>query len=425
MNGMAAVLENRHVIQKTVFDISFDSEEVAFEQHLALDDLIKRRLMSVIEEEFDKAADAEHVLVLSSLEINLGVMSYAGYRQEIEERLRQRLRELLWEKKSLAKKSETYNNPILIGKSASDLSHLHYYLVNGYFSWNANTRGSHAFERFLTHVIDNNPAGFVRLLRESSQRATMLGRLVTQLPVRAFADILKIFVLPETVNQLFALVDDVHELCKVSPSIQKIFGKDLSKAIWTRLFHVVLENSDINPEELIDRVLIDLLSNMQLTDKAESLLLIDESMHAQGLISRPIFKRMLQNFVTAGENLKVHTPTALSSTSELIKKSETTRYIQYRAPFKTRNSYLNSLSINPAYFAKEKISRNTKSVLKRTTPPLFSEKTTRIWVELKPRKMQVVVTGFQKSIIKMLLILGMHCAKKYQAPRKIYFLFPR
>ena len=80
-------MENQHIIENAVFDISFGSQAEAFAQQADLGVLVKNRLMRVVDQVFDEMSSGETVFRINSLEIDLGDVAYQGYQEEMEVRL--------------------------------------------------------------------------------------------------------------------------------------------------------------------------------------------------------------------------------------------------------------------------------------------------------------------------------------------------
>ena len=74
-------LTRSHILDNVEFDIAFASEEEAFVENLGLGDYASEHLLGVIDEVFDEVGSSG-VYRFASLELDLGEMVYAGYKDE-------------------------------------------------------------------------------------------------------------------------------------------------------------------------------------------------------------------------------------------------------------------------------------------------------------------------------------------------------
>ena len=105
------LMNNQHVIEELVFDISFSTEDKAFAEQAGLSDFVSKSLLGVVGNVFDEYANEHETLRIERLEIDLGVIAYQDYPHEMVERLGEQLRDRL--RKLLA----DYRNDIRVNAS--------------------------------------------------------------------------------------------------------------------------------------------------------------------------------------------------------------------------------------------------------------------------------------------------------------------
>lgn len=243
-------IKNRHVIEKTAFEVAFDREEDAFAQYAALEELVKRRLIKTVEQVFDEISDSTNVIQLESLEIDIGVVNYASYADEMDERLRVRLRELFQEKMRVEKVGDSQAIGV-ISEGKSDLGKIKYYLINGCLPWNAETLDGQAHVVLLERILKNSAKDFLVFLKKTECQDIIISRLVQQFPGKFM-------------KELFGLITNHQEpdLAKLAVHLQSILAnstvfknieqKKISDFLWEKLFDALLKKySSVNSDEIL------------------------------------------------------------------------------------------------------------------------------------------------------------------------------
>ena len=92
-------MSSQHHIDRAEFDTTYADAVVTPDQQAGLDEFIKSDLLRVIDEVFDdidrKSGNPAAVLCMERLEIDLGEISYRDYRQQMPQRLRRQLGQVL------------------------------------------------------------------------------------------------------------------------------------------------------------------------------------------------------------------------------------------------------------------------------------------------------------------------------------------
>jgi hypothetical protein len=103
----------RHIIEHAVIDMTFSSEDLAFEQQAMMSDYVQRRLMPVVDEVFTQYDSVDKVLRFDRLEIDLGTVGNHGFKDEMPRRLRERLSTVLREQLQSIETAPTATEAVL------------------------------------------------------------------------------------------------------------------------------------------------------------------------------------------------------------------------------------------------------------------------------------------------------------------------
>src|SRR5579862_417690 len=130
-----------HFIREFDFDITFASEEEAFEQHNRLGSFVTDRLTQIADEVFMKLSPTDgSVVSIDRLNIDLGVLPLSSWHEEAENRFRRELEDAIRSKLLLLQGAA--EPPSLVGKEGilnrreQELEALVFYLETGYLPWN-------------------------------------------------------------------------------------------------------------------------------------------------------------------------------------------------------------------------------------------------------------------------------------------------
>jgi hypothetical protein len=184
-------MDNWHVIEHAEFDISFGSEEEAFEQQADLGAFIQRRLMPVVDGVFNEMSSKGEVLRMDGLEVDLGTLVYHDFQDEMESRLRECLRSVLNEKR-LSIKAKPANNEGVFTRQQIELEQFEYFLVTGRLPWNAALSEGRTMDQRVQRIVQSSGAKFGKLLRSAAQKDAVIKRLVSQFPDEILAEIVRL-----------------------------------------------------------------------------------------------------------------------------------------------------------------------------------------------------------------------------------------
>ena len=168
-----------HLIEEVVFDVTFDTTALALEQQDRIQSFLTEKLLPAIDELFNRYSDADTVLNLDTVEIDLGDVPAGDFRNEITRRVTEQLGILLQEKRQQAKRTPAAGTA-LISRGMANLEQLEDFLMHGTLHWHADVTNDQLHEDLLDRVLQDNPAEFAAYLKRSAQRETLIERLVLQ-----------------------------------------------------------------------------------------------------------------------------------------------------------------------------------------------------------------------------------------------------
>jgi len=178
-------MNNRHVIEEVVFDISFPTEEQAFSEQTGLSDFVSKSLLGEVGSVFDEYANEHEILRIDRLEIDLGVVPCQGYPDEMVERLGKQLRNRL--RKLLA----NYRSDIRVKasggvgsftKSEVTLAVFEYFMRHGALPWHYKAISPEESQQLFSQLIKTQTDAVCRLLYQMGLPADMSIRLMAILP---------------------------------------------------------------------------------------------------------------------------------------------------------------------------------------------------------------------------------------------------
>jgi len=176
-------MDSQHIIEQTVFDISFATEDEAFAQQAVLNTFVSDGVMAVVDDVFDEFTDVHSVLRIDYLEVDLGVVSYQNYQVEITARLRERLSVRLREWKAITRAGGD-EGVLSIERKFSDLETLHYFIRYGHLPWYSQTyRVADRQQKFM-NVVELQCEDLIRLLASMTSSESVLDNLAEVLPLQ-------------------------------------------------------------------------------------------------------------------------------------------------------------------------------------------------------------------------------------------------
>ncbi|GEM_PF-3708201 len=181
-----------HKIKKIVYDVSLDSEELAYDFQSRVNSFVEYGLMPVINEVFDKLDRKQQIVTIDKLELNLGVVDNIDNEELVKDRLRDELTKVLSEKLASINHEPTALEKFMT-KEKSGYEHLIYFLEKGSLPWNNRYETYTSIEKILLQAIKNNQKDFVRWIRNAGKNSNIRHRIINQFKDPQIIDIVKSF----------------------------------------------------------------------------------------------------------------------------------------------------------------------------------------------------------------------------------------
>jgi len=163
MNAMSP----RHMLGTAVFDVAFASEEEAFAQHQDLAAHARERLLAVIDEVFDEVGGGGPVYRFDEIEIDLGELPPGDYREEMEQRLRLRLRALLLARLPVLQ-AEPVAGVSVVSRERAELERLEQFLSSGRLPWSARRDEAITLEQRAGPVLRDSGTDCIAYLKKKT-----------------------------------------------------------------------------------------------------------------------------------------------------------------------------------------------------------------------------------------------------------------
>ncbi len=248
-------MSKQHLIDQTVFDIAFDNETIAYELQSELDTFVKKALMLVVDDEFNRAFPADTDIRISNLDIDLGSIPYGDFQHEMPRRLREQLKDRLDEIR-LSLKSGTASNQEVAVSRGSQSDQLVFFLLHGYLPWYSRLQGQAALEKLLLHTLRTAGGEFRRFLQQTAYKDVVMQRLVKQFP-------------EALVGQVFGLLSPLHASqvednmsgLQQAMAEKGLIATGLIQQVWLQLIESVLkaDSAQLSAEQLFGQMLSSVL----------------------------------------------------------------------------------------------------------------------------------------------------------------------
>jgi hypothetical protein len=180
-------MNQQHLIDNAIIETAFAPDAVPVERRGEIEEFVKRDLMKVVDEVFDKldgnTGAADEVFRIDNLDLDLGEIPFAEYRQQMPRKLREQLMLALADRRPLTQAGQhgkPHSLPAPVDRGSAEQEQLFYFLRFGHLPWYSRLEGSEALETLLAEATDSNPARLVSFLHENAQRPEVMTRLEQQ-----------------------------------------------------------------------------------------------------------------------------------------------------------------------------------------------------------------------------------------------------
>lgn len=185
---------SRHLIEELVFEIAFASDNQAIRTEAYLSELLTATLLPVVEQVLDEFDDGQAVLLLPSLELDLGDIDQADFEQQAAQRLRVALDDALQRALPAARQARGDlaigaictdgggAGATLVSHQQSDLAQLAYFLDTGRLPWHADLASPRLHEQLLARLLQSGGDALWEVLARALSQPGSARRLVEQFP---------------------------------------------------------------------------------------------------------------------------------------------------------------------------------------------------------------------------------------------------
>lgn len=257
-------MKNRHLIDSAVFDIGFSSEETAFELQSELNGFVNQQLMTVLAEVFDVSSKNDSLLRIPVIELDLGAVPYADYREELPRRLREKLAEQLAEIRQSIGKNGAANSQSL-DRTTFRRELVEYFLVHGYLPWYANLAQGETIENLLTQQLASEPQALSLFLHVTVHKQRVCDRLAAQFDLKVTHKLVQLLA-ANCAERIKLLTEQFLMLWRSNDQADsmQMHASELGPRLWSKLIMLLLgKGSDqLNSEKLFENALLALLPKL-------------------------------------------------------------------------------------------------------------------------------------------------------------------
>jgi hypothetical protein len=239
--------EGKHIVQKFVFDITYDSEENAYKFQTWLSDFIKEKIVPLTNEVLSETTRG-YLVSTDQLTLDLGEISLA----HCEEEIYQKIRSQLYEKITLLLAGHYTGNAsekiTFLSKEHSDLQILDFFLQNGFLPWNVHQEvPSFSVKQLLLDLIEQHPVALKIYLEKVVSDNVLLTRLVRQFEDAVIWRIIALW--NEEPAYLKSFYQELVALYKKKSIIKNSFS-EFRDLIWPFLLKEVVLNRKVRFENI-------------------------------------------------------------------------------------------------------------------------------------------------------------------------------
>lgn len=231
-------MSSQHLIEEAHVELAFASEAEAGSQQAVLSDFVNSKLLREVDEIFNEQTEADSVLRIEHLEVDLGVVPFRDYQDEMVVRLRERLRDRLRDLKFRARHGES-SEAALTPTATTEFEVVEAILRNGYLPWHSRFYSVDEMRRLFMRVVKLQHVGVIRLLVSTPDRSAAYERLGEILPLEGLLILANSLYFRGT-NELSSLLDRLVDFHFTVASLKSISGMTRSDALHD-LWKVVVE----------------------------------------------------------------------------------------------------------------------------------------------------------------------------------------
>jgi contractile injection system tape measure protein len=239
-----------HIIDEVVFDFSYDSIAIAREHESDINTWLTEQLLPVVDSILNAFDDAQTVLRLDRIELDLGDISNDDFYSEIIRKVSEQLADQLRDagKSHSSEPLSTVNTSSAapqsirqISQSQVDVERLKDFLLTGNMAWHIDTLERNVHERMLAHVLQQTGNTFIQFLQQSQSttRRVLIKRLVKQFPSQHLARLLAELT-PASASLILDLMTVIQSVFAQAQSAV-VKPEELTNWMWMLTFETLLE----------------------------------------------------------------------------------------------------------------------------------------------------------------------------------------
>ncbi|TQF13969.1 hypothetical protein FJV41_21100 [Myxococcus llanfairpwllgwyngyllgogerychwyrndrobwllllantysiliogogogochensis] len=245
---------SRHHIRKQTLRVELESEAQALVLQPRLSDFNRKRLLAIIEQVFDSVDVPGLHLRIDRLDVDLGTVPLDNFEQVVEERLTERLREVV-EQAVHARRVAPAEGEQPRTEAEVRLELLEHYLLHGTLPYWAPRGAGFSFGALFAEVARSDPEALVVLVGRHASMGRVIDRLVLQLDQRSLERLITLLE-PKHAALLIDYIISLQALHRVEP-VLPLSERGLSRLLWSlTLTYLVKEaGSQFNRKSALKQLL--------------------------------------------------------------------------------------------------------------------------------------------------------------------------
>lgn len=290
-------MTRQHCIESAILEVDYASEQLAFSQQGAFEAFARGRLLAIVDEIFDELSDSDTVVRIDKLEIDLGDISPSYLYDDMESRLRDKIRECL-EEQVITHQAVPGANVDVVSRKRSELEVICQFLNTGQVSWNAAFNTSDSLEQLLLRVAERSGRELVVFIARASRQSETITRLASQFSSRTFS---KLFatLLKLDAEDIHRTMEDLVGLAGQQPGIST---RTLMQQVREQLLLALATGQLVSAS--LDSLLGEIVATIAVTQARQSVSVVAALLElARGESRYDYLFRALQRLTQADSNL--------------------------------------------------------------------------------------------------------------------------
>jgi hypothetical protein len=278
-------MEERHLVQKYIFDVEFNSESKAIPFQNQLMPYVKEKLLSLTDDIFNEES-VDKSISIEKLTIDLGNISLINFEEEIYSLLKTRLRDKLRLLLAGIDTEKQEEQITYISTHKTGLEIIEFFLLNGALPWSARRSGSDfSIKDLINRLVEEIPEQVKKLYDSLVIKEETRLRMVRQLDDQLLWMIIQLWAGSET-EKMKSLYSDLIAVFIKKPVVKRYFS-EYREMVWQFILQEIILHKRYKQShaEAVEKF-ISFVSAANKTSPENILILFYNAIHEKGSLNK-------------------------------------------------------------------------------------------------------------------------------------------